>query len=67
VEVPAYIAVVVRLEAADGGDYTVEFEGKRIGPGETIDFDGLRPNERIAGMGSDGRRLVIAATAEPGP
>jgi hypothetical protein len=67
IAVPAYIAVVIRLSKADDGDYSVTFEGKTIGPGEDISIDGLRPNERLTGRGSDGSRLVVSATAEPGP
>ena len=67
IAVPAYIAVIVRLNVADERDYTIEFEGKQIGPGEEISFDGLRPNERVVGRGSDGSRLVVSASAEPGP
>jgi hypothetical protein len=66
IEVPSYIAVQVLLQARDDDPYVLEIKGRRLRPGETLDLDGLRPNERVVGH-VNGQRVVVSATAEPGP
>jgi hypothetical protein len=72
IEVPAYIAITVVLRPKDERDYSITMEGKRMSVGGNIEeaflsLDGLRPGERYLGSTANGRRLVISATAEPGP
>jgi hypothetical protein len=66
IEVPSYIAVQIILQARDDESYVLEIGGRSLRPGDTLDLDGLRPNERVVGM-ANGRRVVVSATAEPGP
>ena len=71
VNVPPYIAVHVILESADGGNYQLSVEGETLAVGpdrrsERVQLDGLRPQDRYVAT-ADGRRLVVSATAEPGP
>jgi len=67
IEVPAYVAVTVVLQAKDEGEYSITIEGRRLSVGGEADLDGLGPGERYTGTASTGQRLVISATAEPGP
>ena len=68
VRVPAFIAVEVKLRAADGGAYALRFGSVTLRAGEDHTFDGLRPNESIEGVPQGaGNRVRISATAEPGP
>jgi hypothetical protein len=66
VEVPSYIAVQIILQARDDEPYVLEIKGRSLRPGDTLDLDGLRPNERVVGT-VNGQRVVVSATAEPGP
>lgn len=70
VQVPPFIAVRVELRSADGRAYRLSFGGRTLsaGPGKrsaSSTFDGLRPGRRLVGSGS--ARVVIEASAEPGP
>jgi hypothetical protein len=67
IEVPAYIAVTVVLRAKDEGDYSITIEGRRLSVGGEVELDGPQPGDRYTGTASTGERLVISATAEPGP
>jgi hypothetical protein len=72
VEVPAYIAITVELRPKDERDYSIVFEGYRMSVGGNteaafLDLGGLQPGDRYTGTASTGQRLVISATAEPGP
>jgi hypothetical protein len=72
VEVPAYIAIRVELRPKDERDYSIVFEGYRMSVGGNteaafLSLDGLQPGDRYTGTASTGERLVISATAEPGP
>jgi hypothetical protein len=66
IEVPSYIAVQVILQARDDQPYVLEMKGRSLRPGDTLDLDGLRPDERVVGN-VGGQRVVVSATAEPGP
>ncbi len=71
VKVPAYIGITVELRSADGLDYGLAGAGKRLGAGEgansdTARFAGLRPGRKLVLVGPQGR-VVISATADPGP
>jgi hypothetical protein len=73
VRVPAFISVRVELRSADGADYGIRIGGRTLRVGGDIGsvskvFDGLRPNEVLAGTleGAPGR-VRVEATAEPGP
>ena len=70
VQVPPFIAIRVELRSADGRAYRLRFgrrsvavDGDRRSAASM--FDGLRPGARMAGTGS--ARVVIEASAEPGP
>ncbi len=70
VRVPPFIAVRVELRSGDGATYELSGAGKTLraagGPAESVVFDGLRPGKRLALTGSGGR-VIIEASAEPGP
>ena len=73
VRVPAYISVLVQLRSADGAEYSLSFGDKtiRVSPGLSsagTRFDGLKPGAKLVGTptGASGK-VVISATAEPGP
>jgi hypothetical protein len=65
--VPPYIAVTVSLRSADGGSYALRIGRTRLSSGQSATLDGLRPGAAYVGRGSDGGRLRIEASAEPGP
>lgn len=71
VRVPPYIAIRVELRSADGRAYRLTGAGKtmRAGgsrPARAATFDGLRPGRRLTMRGTGGR-VVVEASAEPGP
>jgi hypothetical protein len=71
VSVPPFIAIRVQLRSADGVEYELRGEGKRIKAGGEIEtagttFDGLRSGERLVLKGPQGT-VTIVANAEPGP
>ncbi len=70
VRVPPFIAVRVQLRSGDGATYELSGGGKTVraegGSGEPVVFDGLRPGKRLTLTGTGGR-VVIEASAEPGP
>jgi hypothetical protein len=71
VKVPPFVSVQVVLRSGDGKPYVAAF-GKKIlraglkGARDSATFDGLRPGKRLVGTSVSGR-LVIEASAEPGP
>ena len=70
VRVPPFIAVRVELRSADGRAYRLRFGRRSIAVGRgrrsaSSSFDGLRPGTRLVGTGAG--RVVIEASAEPGP
>jgi hypothetical protein len=73
VRVPAYISVRVELRSEDGRDYALTFKGERIsvsgGLGSvSTTIDALRPGEAVVGTPTGAaNRVLISATAEPGP
>ncbi len=72
VRVPPYIAVEVTLHSADGRDYSVTVNGKRLNVGSgnrsgSISLSGLRTNASYLVKASDGRTIKVVASAEPGP
>jgi hypothetical protein len=73
VAVPAFISVLVELRSGDGKEYSLTFGDKTIKvPGQlnsaSARFDGLKPGAKLVGTptGASGK-VVISATAEPGP
>ena len=71
VRVPPFIAVRVELRSADGGRYRLSGAGKTVRAGPRVSamaatFDGLRPGRRLVLTGTGGR-VVVEASAEPGP
>lgn len=71
VSVPPFIAIRVQLRSADGVEYELSGEGKRVKAGGEIEtagttFDGLRSGERLVLKGPQGT-VTIVANAEPGP
>jgi hypothetical protein len=73
VRVPAYISIRVELRSGDGKEYSLAFGDKTIKvPGElnsaSTTFDGLKPGAKLVGTptGASGK-VVVSATAEPGP
>ena len=70
VRVPPFIAVRVELRSGDGATYELSGAGKTLraagGPAEPVVLDGLRPGKRLALTGTGGR-VIIEASAEPGP
>ena len=72
VRVPAYVAVRLVLRAADGRAYELAVEGRRLrvsgrGVSRGLDLDGLQPGARYDATARGGGRVVIEASAEPGP
>jgi hypothetical protein len=73
VRVPAYISIRVELRSGDGKEYSLTFGDKTIKvPGQlnsaSTTFDGLKPGAKLVGTptGASGK-VVVSATAEPGP
>jgi O-antigen ligase len=72
VRVPPFIEVTVVLESADGDDYALEIDGRRIaaGPGTkraSVKLPGLRQGRAYSGRVEGGGAVRIEASAEPGP
>jgi len=70
VRVPPFIAIRVELRSADRRAYRLRFGERSIAVGgarrsASSTFGGLRPGRRLVGTGSG--RVVIEASAEPGP
>ena len=63
IEVPAYIAVKVRLE---GSGCRLSIGGQELRPGDSHDLDGLPPQDRYRGT-SGGKDVEIVPTGEGGP
>ena len=73
IRVPAFISIRVQVRSGDGADYALTFGDKAIKAGGALSstsarFDGLRPGAKLVGKptGASGK-VVIEATAEPGP
>ena len=70
IRVPPFIAVRVELRSGDGATYELSGGGKVLraaaGPAEPVVFDGLRPGRRLTLTGTGGR-VIVEASAEPGP
>lgn len=69
VRVPPFIAIRVELRSADGRRYSLSGAGKTLRTGGRMaaaTFDGLRPERRLTLRGTGGR-VVVEASAEPGP
>jgi hypothetical protein len=73
VRVPAYISIRVELRSGDGAEYSLTFGDKTITVRDPLHsvasrFDGLKPGAKLVGTptGASGK-VVISATAEPGP
>ena len=71
VKVPPFIAIRVVLRSADGKPYVVTVGNKTLRAGlkgarPSATFDGLRPGRRLTATSVAGR-IVIEASAEPGP
>ncbi len=71
VRVPPFIAIRVELRSADGGRYRLTGAGKTLRVGDRVSsmaatFDGLRPARQLVLQGTGGR-VVVEASAEPGP
>jgi len=72
VQVPPFISIRVELRSADGRGYSLRIGGRRLAAGgslrsASVTLDGLRSGEAYVGRGSDGGRIRIEASAEPGP
>ena len=73
VRVPAFISIRVELRSGDGADYALTFGDKTIKVQDPLTsvstkFDGLRPGAKLVGKPTGAsRKVVIEATAEPGP
>jgi hypothetical protein len=73
VRVPPYIGVRVELRAADEGTYTLKVRGRTIRAGGSVSaasttIDGMKPGQRVVATPvGGGNRVVIEASAEPGP
>ena len=72
VAVPAFISIRVELRSGDGAEHALTFGSKTIKAGGALSsasttFDGLRPGDKLVGTLDGGGRVVISATAEPGP
>jgi hypothetical protein len=70
VQVPPFIAIRVELRSADGRPYGLRFGKRVVVVGGTrrsasLTLDGMRPGRRLEGSGT--ARVVIEASAEPGP
>jgi hypothetical protein len=73
VRVPAYISVRVELRSGDGKEYSLTIGDKTIKVTDPLHsvsttFDGLKPGAKLIGTltGASGK-VVVSATAEPGP
>jgi len=71
VRVPPFIAVRVELRAGDGRRYRLNGGGRTLSAGDgrpaaAQTFDGLRPGRRLVLRGTGGR-VIVEASAEPGP
>jgi hypothetical protein len=71
VKVPPFVSIQVVLRSGDGKPYVVAFGKKILRAGlkdarSSATFDGLRPGKRLVGTAVSGR-IVIEASAEPGP
>jgi hypothetical protein len=69
--VPPFIAVRVELRSADGRPYSLTAGRRRLSADSQVasvstTFDGLRPGRRIVLQGTGGR-VIVEASAEPGP
>jgi len=73
VQVPAYISIRVELRSDDGAEYSLAFGDKKLTVTDPLHsvattFDGLRPGAKLVGtVGGSGAKVVVSATAEPGP
>lgn len=73
VKVPPFIAIRVELHSADGNPYGLRFGRHKLRTGaretDSALLSGLRPGKRAVGdpIGEGGNRVVIEASAEPGP
>ena len=73
IRVPAFISIRVELRSADGREYGLGFDGKRIRvsgglASVSTTIEGLRPGRAVtANPLGVGNRVRIEATAEPGP
>ncbi len=72
VQVPAFISIRVELRSGDGAEHSLTFGSKTVRAGGALSsasttFDGLRPGDKLVVTVDDGGRVVISATAEPGP
>jgi hypothetical protein len=72
VRVPAYISVRVELRSGDGAEYSLSFGDKTLQVPSTLNsvstrFDGLKPGAKLVGTVGGGGKVVVSATAEPGP
>jgi hypothetical protein len=70
--VPPFISVRVELRSVDGRAYAVRLAGRRLSArggaaSASASLPGLRPGRAYVGRGSDGGRVRIEASAEPGP
>ncbi|MDQ3644317.1 MAG: hypothetical protein M3356_02270, partial [Actinomycetota bacterium] len=70
VHVHPFIAVRVELRSGDGATYELSGGGETLraggGPAKSVVFDGLRPGRRLTLAGTGGK-VIIEASAEPGP
>jgi hypothetical protein len=74
IRVPPFIAVTVVLHSADGRPYSITVKGKTLAVGEARDqaslkLPGLKPQGRyvVTNKGGSPPRLIVVASAEPGP
>jgi hypothetical protein len=73
VQVPAFISIRVELRSEDGAEHSLTFGSKTIKAGGALSsasttFDGLRPGDKLVGTVDGGAgKVVVSATAEPGP
>lgn len=71
IQVPPFIAVTVVLRSADGRLYSIVVGGRGMATNgrARVKLPGLRPEARYVAINQKGtpRRLVIEASAEPGP
>lgn len=73
VRVPAYISIRIELRSGDGNEYSLTFGDKTIKVVDPLhsvstSFAGLKPGAKLVGTptGASGK-VVVSATAEPGP
>ena len=72
VKVPPFIAVTVTLTSADGDDYVLTVDGRRLVTGEgakhaQVKLPGLRQGRSYTGSLDGGESVRVEASAEPGP